>query len=262
MEIAEYVRLALRRSRVVVVIVVVAAALATILFLARPPLYTATATVVVPTQTGSSSLIAAVSQSISDFQAALTTDRVAVRTADALGISLGDVKAGLEPTRVSSSGVVEVRFTHRDPDVAEDVVVSATREALVLLLRSRLEPFDAQLAFARDRAESARTDMLAFQEETGYLDPARVFQRESSRMEDLRDQIGVAQAEGDDALADELQARLDEKEAKLIPERSEFEDIAAEQRRAQEALTAAEIARDGRRHPSPASRRSPRPMGA
>ncbi len=155
------------------------------------------------------------------------------------------MKAGLEPTRVSDSGVVEVRFTYGDADLAEDTVETAAREALVLLLRSRLQPFEAQLAFARDRAESAQQDLLAFQEETGYLEPELVFQREASRMEDLRDRIGVARAEGDDERAEELQARLDEKAAKLIPERAEYETIATAQRRAQEALTTAEIAYDG-----------------
>ena len=147
---------------------------------------------------------------------------------------------------MSDSGVVEVRFTHSDPEVAEEAVVAAAREALVLLLRSRLQPFDAQLAFVRDRAESAQEAMVAFQEETGYLDPGLVFQREAGNMEDLRNRISVARTEGDDERAEELQARLDEKAAKLIPEQAEYETIKAAQRRAQAALTAAEIAHDGR----------------
>ncbi len=87
MEIADYIRLVLRRTKVVAAIVATAAVLVTLLFLFRPATYSATATVVVPTPTNSSSLIAAVSQSISDFQAALSTDRVAERTAAEVGIS-------------------------------------------------------------------------------------------------------------------------------------------------------------------------------
>ena len=71
-EIADYIRLVLRRTKVVTAIVVIAAVLVTLLFLVRSASYTATATVVVPTPTNSSSLIAAVSESISDFQAALS----------------------------------------------------------------------------------------------------------------------------------------------------------------------------------------------
>jgi uncharacterized protein involved in exopolysaccharide biosynthesis len=197
-EISEYLRLLARRSRVVIAAVVLAVMLATLLFVLQPPLYAARATVVVPTPNTSSSLIASVSQSVSDFLAAISTDQVAERAASAVGISPGEVASGLEPIRVSDSGVVQVRFTYEDPDIAEEAVVAVTREALILLLRSRLEPFEAQLEFARDRAEAVQDDLLDFQERTGYLEPARVFQMEDSEMQDLRNQIVAARTDGDE----------------------------------------------------------------
>jgi hypothetical protein len=244
MEIADYVRLLARRSRIIVIAAIAAGVLATAVFVFRPRMYAATATVVVPAPSASTSLIASVAQSVSDFQAALSTNVVAERVASSVGITTSEVKNGLEPSRVTDSGLVEVRFEHPSPESAEDAAFEASRQALILLLDSRLEPLEAQLAIARDGYEAAQAALLTFQERTGYLVPGDVFDQENSQMQALRDAIGTALAEGDEERVEQLQERLDEKAERFVSDSVEFGAIASAQRRADEALAAAQIAHD------------------
>jgi hypothetical protein len=244
MEIAEYARLLARRSRIIVVAAIAAGVLATLVFVTRPRMYAASSTVVVPSPPTSTSLIASVAQSVSDFQAALSTTVVAERVASSVGITTSAVKSGLEPSRVSDSGLVEVRFEYPDPEIAEDVAFEASRQALILLLDSRLEPFESQLAIVRDQYEAAQAALLEFQEETGYVVPQEVFEQENREMQSLRDAIGAALADGNEELAAQLQERLDEKAERLVSESVEFSTLTSAQRRAEESFTATQIARD------------------
>ena len=241
MEIAEYARLVARRARLVVAIVVVAAVVAVLVFLLRPRTYAASTSVVVPVPPGSS-LIASVSQSVSDFEAALSTDSVSGRVASATGVSASDVSGGLSSERLGPSGVVQVRFEYTDPDLAERVAFDASREALILLLRARLAPYEEQLSLAEAQADAAWESYLSFLDDNSLVVPNIVFAQEENEMQDLRNRIGAALTAGDDALAQELQARLDAKAERLVPQSAEYDRISSEQQRSSEALAGAQIA--------------------
>ena len=244
MEIAEYVRLIARRSRFVAFVAIAAAVAATLLFLTSPRTYVATTTVLVPTPPGSTSLFASVSQSVSDFEAAVSTDGVASQVASDVGLPPDDVAGVVEAERLSGSGVVELRYEHRDPEVAEQVVEGMSREALLLLLEARLEPFAAQLEIAQNQYDDAQADYDGFLNETGFINPEQVFLQEENEAQDLRNQIGAAITAGDDELAAALQERLDEKTARNAPLAAEFQAIQNAQRRTDEALSAAQVAND------------------
>ena len=244
MEIAEYVRLIARRSRFVAFVAIAAAVAATLLFLTSPRTYVATTTVLVPTPPGSTSLFASVSQSVSDFEAAVSTDGVASQVASDMGLPPDDVVGVVEAERLSGSGVVELRYEHRDPELAEQVVEGVSREALILLLGARLEPFAAQLEIAQNQYDDAQADYDGFLSETGFINPEQVFLQEENEAQDLRNQIGAAITAGDDELAEDLQERLDEKTARNAPLAAEFQSIQNAQRRTDEALGAAQVAND------------------
>ena len=244
MEIADYVRLIARRSRFVGIVAVAAAVVATLLFLTRPRTYVATTTIIVPTPPGSTSLFAAVSQSVSDFQAAVASGSVASQVASDLGVPLGDLAGAVEAERVSDSGVVELRFEYGDREVAEQVVESVSRGALILLLEARLEPFAAQLEIAQGQYDDAQEEYNAFLEENGFVNPELFFQQEENEAQDLRNQIGAALTQGDVELAEALQERLEEKTARNAPLAAEFQAIQSAQRRTDTALSAAQVAND------------------
>lgn len=218
----------------------VAACVAVVIFLVQPRRYRATADVVVPVPTETGSLIAAVGQSVSDFEGALRSSVVAQRVSAETGVPAEGVAGGLESEQLSGGTVVEVGYTADDPDVAEAVAASASREALGLLLRGQLAPFEQQRELAEEALARASQAYEGFLKESGLLNPDQFFRIQTLRLIDLQDRAGRARNDGDEEAAEELDARFLQLQLRLAPMQVEFTTLREALTRAASALTNAE----------------------
>jgi hypothetical protein len=239
-EIAEYVRAVGRRSRIVVIAAAVAGVVAVMLFFLRPQTYRATATVVVPVPPGSTSVLTSVTQSVSDFQAAVGTDVVAERVAERTSLSVDEVAGGLDSSRISAGGLVEVRFVGTNPDTASQVVQIASQEALRLLLEARLAPAEKQLEIAQDNYDEASSVYRAFLTTVESVQPSDDFEAAAEQITSLREQIQAAIDDGNQDRANQLQRRLDDMTAKWSPLIVEWQALNAARSRAAATLDVAQ----------------------
>ena len=168
MEIRDWVRAIGARLALIAVVAGVAAVLAGALALFQPEQYRATATVVLPDVPTFGPLTAAVGQRVANFESAVTSDGVL----DAVAETTGEPRTSLDTVSSARGGtgnVLEVRFVGRDADRARQVVVAASREALLIQA-------ETDAAFARavaDASEVAYDDAQqaydALAQETGIF---------------------------------------------------------------------------------------------
>ena len=238
MEIRDYANAVFRRSRFVAIVATVAVVIALLIFVLSPRKYQATATVVVPGPSPTTtSLIAGVEQSVSDFQGAIGSDAVAAQVAEATGVSKGTIKAGLSFSRLSSSGVGEVTFTGNDPGLAQRVVEAASDAALLLLVEPDAAALEEQQQQAEDTYAQAQTAMRSFAETTNIFDAREYFRLQTDRLIDLQDQLGVATAQGDTSLASQLQDRITTRRQQVAEQQSDYDRLSAAVQNAEELVT-------------------------
>jgi hypothetical protein len=206
-----------RRVAVVGLAAAAAAVLTLIVTSFTPQQYRGTADVVVPLPSQFGSPIAAVGQSVSDFEGALRSDVVAARVARDVDVPRDEVASGLSSEQLASGTIVEVTYVADDPGIASSVAGTASREALVFLLEARLAPQAEELSLAQDAARRADDAYAAFIESEGLLNPAGYFRDQAGRLQRLQDQADAARTSGDDQTAEELEARIDARQRELTP---------------------------------------------
>jgi hypothetical protein len=231
---------AIRRQRKLVLTAVVAAAIITlIMFLLQPRQYRATAAVVVPVPAEVGSRIAAVGQSVSDFEGALRSGVVAQRTSRVTGEPSVRILSALDTQQLFGGSLVEVAYTTSDPEIAEDVAELASRQALVVLLTAQLAPFEEARQSAQETAQNFQRDYEEFLERTGMVNPDQYFEKQQNRLIRLTDEIGLAEAQGDEELAERLTEQLENKQAAITPLRVEWTTL--EEGRTRAALILSEV---------------------
>ena len=201
MEIRDWVRAIGARLALIAVVAGVAAILAGALALFQPEQYRATATVVLPDVPTFGPLTAAVGQRVANFESAVTSDGVL----DAVAETTGEPRTSLDTVSSARGGtgnVLEVRFVGRDADRARQVVVAASREALLIQA-------ETDAAFARavaDASEVAYDDAQraydALAQETG------IFVSPEALLSSLEREFVRENRAGNDAALDDIGAEL------------------------------------------------------
>jgi hypothetical protein len=175
------------------------------------------ADVVVPVPALAGSRIAAVSQSVSDFEAALRSTVVAQRVSAETGLPVIAIEDGLESQQLLGGSLVEVRYTSSDFETARHVVSAASSEALALLLQGQRAPVEVLKRGAQaglDRANEAYAEFLTTND---LLDPALYFKVQSKRLIDLQDEANRLRAEGKEVRAEEIEADIERRQDNLVP---------------------------------------------
>jgi hypothetical protein len=191
-EIRDWTRVMGRRLSLLVVIPVAAMAIAGILAVLEPQTYRATATVIMPTQETSGPLSSAVTQFVSDFEGAITSDSVAQATFEATDEPKSAVNAGIVTKREGSSGVVEVTYTGTNAERAGAVAETASRLALAQIAQIQLDVIQAQYDASDEAYQQALEDWLATAKETHIVN-FTVFQGTAERrLQDALDAVGAA----------------------------------------------------------------------
>lgn len=221
-DLAYYVDAVRRRAPAVVGALVAAAALTLGLILLQPQRYRATADVVVPIASPGGSAIAAVGQSVSDFEGAVRSDVVAKRVSSETGVPQQQVADRIDTEQLFGGTVVEVTYTADDAFVAEDAVGVVSREALVLLLQARLAPFEQELALAERDANAAANAYQDFLIANELVEPEQFFRDQQARLRVLRDRADGLRAEGNDERADEIDALIQSRTELLAPIQVEY----------------------------------------
>jgi hypothetical protein len=246
MEINDYVRDSLRvvskRSRFIGAVVLAALVLSVAVYSLEPPRYRATATVVIPIPEGVTSLIAGVSQSVSDFEGALASESVAAGVAAATGVDRKEISSGLSSDRLVSGSVAEVAYEGRTGEEAQVVVREASRQALALLLEAALGPYEQQRQFAQNQLAAAEDDYEEFVAETGIFAPDRYFAKQTDRLNALRDALGVARGEGRDDVVETLERRISAKQAEISQQLADYNRLSGARQRALSLVTETESA--------------------
>jgi uncharacterized protein involved in exopolysaccharide biosynthesis len=217
MDIARHVAAVAKRGSLIAVIAGVAGAITVAIAVLQPQLYRATADVVVPVPETSTSRIAAVSQTVSDFQGAIRSSVVAQRVANQTGVPAGAVLSRLRTEQLAGGAVVEVTFASSDRFTAREVVDAASTEALSILMQGQLAPVTRLHENAEASVERVSQEYQLFLTSNDLVDPERYFAEQTKRTNDMIDQINGLRSEGKLDEADQLQADLDTRVANLAP---------------------------------------------
>ena len=240
LEIKDYVGALVGRGRIVAAVAIVAGFLAVVVYILQPQRYSSAATVVIPIPPSTTtSAIAAVSEGYADFSGALSTDVVAERAAADAGVPTSTVKGHLSATRLSSGSVAEVTYNGSDKDHAGSIAKAAAQEALAIVIAARLDPLDQQMTLAQAAYNDVNDQFRTFIQDTGVYNE-QYFVLQQRRIIALQDQLGAAQAAGHTALASDLQARIDAKNATISQNRATFDQLTATRQSALENYTAAQ----------------------
>jgi hypothetical protein len=242
LEIKDYVRALEGKGRIVAAVAILAGFLAAVIFIFEPQPYHATASVPLPVPPSTTtSALAAVSEAYSDFSGAITTDVVAQRAATDVGVSASEVKGHVEVTRLAGGNVAEVTYNGTDRDHASQIAAAAAKEALALIVSARLAPLEQQLTLAQQAVDEANSEFQQFVATEGvYTDS--YFAKEQLRINDLRDRLGNARANGQTALANTLQDQYDAKNAKIGAQLAEYSRLTTTRNSANEAYATAQQA--------------------
>lgn len=240
MELAGYLRIVAKRWRVVVAVAVGALFVASLVYVVfRPRTYVATAAVVVPVPP-TAAVIPATTQAVADLDSVVGSRVLAARVASRLRLDPGEVLGALDAARVGTGAIVEVRFEHRDPTLAERGAVEAAREALTMLAQARLAPYEERLRLAEEAYRAATDAVRAFLVRFGSIQPQADFDRISGLIGDLRERADAARDEGDEARAEELEGRIAAITERWAPLVVEWQELSAARGRAQRQLESAQ----------------------
>jgi hypothetical protein len=243
LEIKDYVGALAGKGRVVAAVAILAGFLAVVIFIFEPQPYHATASVPLPVPPSTTtSALAAVSEAYADFSGAITTDVVAQRAATDVGVPVSEVKGHVEVSRLAGGNVAEVTYTGTDHDHASQIAQAATQEALALVVSARLAPLDQQVQLAQAAYDDANGQYQEFVDQNLIFNATKYFAKWQNRFIDLSDRIGAAQAAGNDALAAQLQDRLDTKKAQVSQQAADYNRIITLRDSASESLTTAQQA--------------------
>jgi hypothetical protein len=219
-----------RRLSLLIVIPVTAAVLAGILAIVQPQTYRATVTVILPSQDTGGPVQSAVSQSVADFEGAITSDGVAQATSESTGEPKSAISSGIVTKREGTSGVVEVTYTGTNPDLVGPVAVAASRDALGQIAQIQLDVVQAQFVAAQQAYQDALTNWQTVAADTSIVDISQVESDFQHRLTAARDELNAARGTAKEAAA---QAKVDDISVRYSQTISDF-------RRADARLSAAQ----------------------
>lgn len=159
------------RLWLVVLVPLAAGALAFGMAFDDPPQHRATATLLAPRPVGSSAIPQVTAQAVANLQGILDSAGLLRQVAEETGATESTIRAGLSDQRLELSNVVELSFTHTDPELVATVTTAAATQAMILLTQGDVQraSFEEQLAEAEyNDAANALQELLR---STGSVDP-------------------------------------------------------------------------------------------
>jgi hypothetical protein len=244
LEIKEYVGALAGKGRIVAAVAIVAGFFAVVVFIFQPQKYRATATVSIPQPPSSTtSAIATASQAYADFNGALSSREVAEKAANAVGVPVSDVAGHVSSSRLEGSSFAEVTYTGTNRDFAPQIVQQASQAALEVVANARVAPLLQQQTLAETAYDDATDQYEQLVQDTGLasLDDDHL-KDQKKRISSLSDQLGAANAIGNDALAADLQTKLDDLQTKVAQESADLSRILSLRQTALESLQGAQAA--------------------
>ena len=171
--------------------------------IAAPQTYRSIATVTLSELPTTGPLTSAVAQQVANYQAAATSVGVLDTAAEASGVSRADVS--ISTRRVGQGAIVLVVGTGGDSEDTKDFVEAVSRAALAA-------PLSLDVAILKEQSETqqALADRAVdrFEDESdarGIGLSENIVELYSRRFRDARDQLGAAQAAGEDTTAEEAE---------------------------------------------------------
>jgi uncharacterized protein involved in exopolysaccharide biosynthesis len=233
-EIRDWTRVMGRRLSLLIVIPVAAMLIAGILAVLQPQTYRATATVILPNQETSGPLSSAVTQFVSDFEGAITSDSVAQATSDATKEPKSAINNGIATKREGTSGVVEVTYTGTDADRAGEVAQTASRLALAQIAQVQLDVIQAQYDASDEAYQQALDDWLIAAKATNIVNFNLFAATSERRLQDALDAVGAAQGAQAVAAAqqrlDQLTTQVTERQERYKAAQDRLDDATAARR--------------------------------
>jgi hypothetical protein len=136
-----------------------------------PPEYRATATILTPTPFDSPATPQVTSQAVSNLQGVIASEAFIEDVARETGERAATVRDGLSNSRFGLANVVDLTFTHIDPQVVETVIDTASARAVTLLTQGDAERVSSEERLAEQEynaSDLALNDLLA---SLGTVDP-------------------------------------------------------------------------------------------
>jgi hypothetical protein len=240
LEIKDYVGALAGKGRIVAAVAIVAGFLAVVIFIFEPQPYHATASVPLPVPPSTTtSALAAVSEAYADFSGAITTDVVAQRAAVDVGVPASAVKGHVEVSRLAGGSVAEVVYTGTDRDHASAIAQAASQEGLALIVSARLDPLEQQLTLAQQAYDEANSEYQQFVATEGVYTES-YFTEQQRRINNLVDERDHQRANGQTQLADQTQARINLKNAKISQQLADYQRLTSTRNSALEAYQTAQ----------------------
>jgi hypothetical protein len=136
-----------------------------------PSQYRATSTVLTPTPIDSPVTPQITAQAVSNLQGIISSAGFVREVAEETGESELTVRRGLSDERLGLSSVVELRFTHTDPVVVEDVIEVAGTRAMLMLTQGDTQRALAEAQLAEDEYTAADQALQELLTSLGTVDP-------------------------------------------------------------------------------------------
>lgn len=249
MEIADFLRGARKRLWILIVVPLIAAGAAAVLVLQTPPQFTSTSTVSPPALIGGAASnqytgSQAVSQYVAAFQSNAQGPIVRQAVADKLGVSGGEIAAGLEVSQVGASSAMTVSFTDSRRDIVEPVVAEVARETLQRMFASQVSLAEAQVDSARSQLAAANKDISSWETDHDMVAPSLVYQSQLDLVNSLKQRQITMEASGDQVGAAVVATKLSDAQAKLAsfgPLLSDYDSLTAARDAATAALAQAQL---------------------
>ena len=235
-EIRDWTRVMGRRLSLLVVIPVLAMLVAGVLAVLEPQTYRATATVILPNQETSGPVSSAVTQFVSDFEGAITSDSVAQSVSEATGEPKSAVSTGISTKREGSSSVVEVTYTGTDAERVGPVAVAASRLALTQIAQIQLDVIQAQLDAAQTVYDDAVQNQQQVAQANGIADIHVVQAEFQKRLTVATDALNAAKAGGTPQQVAAAQQKFDDLSARYTKLLSDYQVASSAVTAAQNSL--------------------------
>ncbi|MGV8908973.1 MAG: hypothetical protein ACOH1Y_08305 [Propionicimonas sp.] len=247
MEIIEYLRIARGRKWVLIGVPVLAAAATSGIILTMPLTYSATSTVspaaLVGGATGNQyNGSQAVSQFVAAFQATALGPAVTHAVAEITKLPPAVIDDGLAVEQVGASSAMRISYTDTKEANVEPTLTAVTKQTLKAMFGTQVDLAQTQVDNATAEISSAANTILAWEKQTGLVDPDRLYQSKIDQINSMASQQLTLAANGNSVGAAATAAALATARASLAsfgPLLAQYHVLTARQDAARAALTQA-----------------------
>jgi capsular polysaccharide biosynthesis protein len=220
MEIRDYVGTLRRRIWILILPPILAGAAVLAMAASTPAEYRATATVAAPALIGASDTPYAGPNGpksfVSDFTAMATSDRIVAKVAAATSVPAARITSGLKVRQVGTSTLMQVTYrSDRRADV-QPVAEGIAGEVMKFLPTSQVELAGSLVEQATKAVADVQAELNSFTASSKVFVPDRDYQIKAQQVSDLERQALQAAAEGEAAVAANINAALPAKRAELV----------------------------------------------